>query len=231
MTPEQKQEYLAMKRAQQNLDLGPAYGIPNQLRPGELQGTIPKDLAGAKIQEGYGADIAKTRAELPEAKLRKDMVTDNLNRLKTQADKVMGAPGLGSVVGGLYQAYVPNVREDSLNAQTDLENLKVKISGVVLQSMRDMSKTGGAVGQVTEREWPRLENMIANLETKQGLPQFKERLKEVMDYAENVTAQIQAAYQADLAKVQGGTSGMAPIDVPQDDGWQDIDGVKIRAKR
>ena len=206
--------YWRVKRADGWRDIGTGYQNP---RTGEV---INKNLAETEIQKGYGADVAKTRAELPETKLRTDMVTDGLTRLKSQADIVMKSPSLGSVVGGLYEAYVPNVRKGSLNAQTDLENLKTKISGVVLQSMRDMSKTGGAVGQVTEKEWPRLENMIANLDTRQSLPQFKMRLKEVMDYADRVTAQIQAAYQADLAKAQGAQMpGMAPQGGGPAAGW------------
>lgn len=196
---EQQQRYLTMKRAEQWKDIGTGYA--NAADPSRV---IQKDLRGAEVQKGEGQNIAKIRADLPEAKTRLDLVMGNLNRLKNSASNLLTMPGLDSVVGGLPQAYVPNVREDSINAQTELENLKVKISGTVLQAMRDASKTGGAVGQVTEREWPRLENMIANLDPRQGRAQFARNVQAVMAYADQVMAAVQAAYEADLRTAQGG---------------------------
>jgi hypothetical protein len=208
LSPEQKAEFSALKR-QNNILVGDQ--IINRTT-GQPVANVGDALRQGQIAKGEGKDIADTRAGLPEAKLRLDMVTGGLDRLEQSARNLAVEPGLDSVVGGLYQAYAPNVREKSLNAQTELENLKVKISGVVLQSMRDMSKTGGAVGQVTEREWPRLENMLANLDPRQGKAKFMENLQQVVNYAQQVKAQLRAAYEADVAKAQqgGGTPPSAP---------------------
>lgn len=161
---------------------------------------IGQNLTREKIAEGAGTDIAKTRAELPEAKQRLGLVTDGLDRLERTAKALETNPGLSRVAGGLYEAYAPNISETARNAATELENLKIKISGVVLQNMRDMSKTGGAVGQVTEREWPRLENMISNLDPRQGSEQFMRNLREIVDYAQSVKSRLRQAYEADLRK-------------------------------
>lgn len=172
-------------------------------------------LTQGEVAKGEGQNIAKTRAELPEARQRLTLVTGGLDRIKSTAASLAGMPGLDSVVGGLYQAYTPNVSEKSLNAQTELENLKVKISGAVLQNMRDMSKTGGAVGQVTEREWPRLENMVSNLDPRQGKEQFLANLQRVVAYADEVKAAIQRAYEDDLRVAQGGGPTMTPAQPQQ----------------
>lgn len=165
---------------------------------------VGQQLQAEAVNKGVGQATAKTIAELPEAKLRTNTVVGALSRLRQTAESLEAQPGLDKVVGGLYQAYAPNVSTGSRNAATELENLKVKISGVVLQSMRDASKTGGAVGQVTEREWPRLENMIANLDPSQGIDQFKKNLRSVVQYANDVEAMIKEAYAADLKVAQGG---------------------------
>lgn len=220
LSPEQREQFSALKR-QNNILVGDQ--IINRTT-GQPVAAVGDALTRGAIAKGEGKDIADTRAQLPEAKLRLQMVTGGLDRLEQTATKLATMPGLDKVVGGLYQTYASNVSEDALNAETELENLKVKISGVVLQSMRDASKTGGAVGQVTEREWPRLENMLANLSTKQGKPQFMANLQEVVSYAQGIKAQLQAAYEADVAKAQGG--GNQPIQSPRVYNWTPDAGLQ-----
>lgn len=171
---------------------------------------IAPNLAAEEIAKGEGKNIAKVRAELPEARQRFTMITGNLDRLKQTAINVRDHKGINSVVGGLYQAYAPNVSEDARNAGTELENLKVQISGVVLQAMRDASKTGGAVGQVTEREWPRLENMLANLDPRQGRQQFMRNLAAIITYADQVKEALRDAYEADVAVASRGGGAVTP---------------------
>lgn len=211
LTPEQQTQYLNVKR--QNMGV---YGdtIFNKVT-GAPVANLGDALKRGKIAEGEGANVAKLRAELPGEKARLGMINGVLDRLDKAANDLRTQPGLETVAGGLYQAYAPNVSEKALNAQTNLENLKVQISGQVLQSMREMSKTGGAVGQVTEREWPRLENMIANLDPRQGVAQFRTNLDAINNYVAEVKARLREAYEADLATAQGGGAQMPPIDVPQ----------------
>lgn len=196
--------------------LTPAKGVQvvgdeviNSATGGQVRNVAPQ-IAGGEIAKGEGQNIAKTRAALPEARQRLTIIGGNLDRLKQTAINVRDHKGLGSVVGGLYQAYAPNVSEDARNAGTELENLKVQISGTVLQAMRDASKTGGAVGQVTEREWPRLENMIANLDPRQGRPQFMRNLAAIITYADQVKAALQQAYEADVAVASRGGGAVTP---------------------
>lgn len=186
---------------------------------------VGDQLTGGEVAKGEGKNIAKVRAELPEARQRLDLIGGGLRRLKGAATALRDHKGLKLVAGGLYQAHAPNLSEDARNAGTLMTNLKNQISGVVLQSMRDASKTGGAVGQVTEREWPRLENMIANLDPSQGIEQFKVNLAAVISYADEVYAAIQRAYEADVAVASrgagyGGTpqaQGPSPVRVNSPD--------------
>jgi hypothetical protein len=92
--------------------------------------------------------------------------------------------------------------------------------------MRDASKTGGAVGQVTEREWPRLENMLSNLDPRQGKPQFMKNLARVKEYTREVEGMLREAYEADVKVSQSGagyqqappTQSKAGFKVPE--GWK-----------
>jgi hypothetical protein len=209
LNPEQQRQYLTMKRADKYLDTGTEFTQPNPIAPGQNTRTIPKNVTGEEVARGEGKNIAEKRAGLPEARARLTLITGGLDRLEGTAKSLATMPGLGNVVGGLYQAYAPNVTEGSLNAETELTNLKTKISGVVLQAMRDASKTGGAVGQVTEREWPRLENMLANLDAKQGKDQFLRNLQDVVTYTQEVKSALQQAYEADARIAEGGSGAPA----------------------
>lgn len=181
---------------------------------GQVVRNVGANLKAEEVAKGEGKAIADIRKDLPADRQRLAMVTGNLDRLEKAATDLAQQPGLDKVAGGLAQAYLPNVSEEARNAGTALANLKVQISGAVLQAMRDASKTGGAVGQVTEREWPRLENMIANLDPSQGKAQFLQNLGEVVKYAQGVKTQLQAAYDADAQRAASGSLGGGTTDDP-----------------
>jgi hypothetical protein len=172
--------------------------------------SVGQQLQAGKDFEQSGTEAAKTRAGLPQDKARLGLVTRQLDDLETTAVNLANQPGLGRVVGNWYQKYAPNVSGQARNAGTELSTLKNKIAGNVLSAMREASKTGGAVGAVTEKEWPRLEGMIANLHEEQEEGQFRQNLASVVAYAQQVKAKLQAAYEEDAARVGGGPAPGAP---------------------
>jgi hypothetical protein len=171
---------------------------------GTVRNVGPQLQAGADATK-TGQEHAETRNNLPLAKARLGMVEDALDRLGDETRLLLANPGLPKVAGGLGEAYLPNISSGARNAGTSLENIKTQISGAVMQSMREMSKTGGAAGSMTQQEWPRFENMIANLNASQDLPEFKVNLNKVLAYVDNLKARLRTAYEEDVAKVSGGT--------------------------
>ena len=65
-----------------------------------------------------------------------------------------------------------------------------------LQAMRDASPTGGALGQVSERELSQLNASIANLRQSQSLGQFKSNLAIVKVQLQRTVAAINAQVMA-----------------------------------
>jgi hypothetical protein len=194
-----------------------------------VRGVGPNLQAGADATK-TGQEHAETRGNLPQAKARLGIVEDSLDRLGDETRSLLANPGLPKVAGGLAEAYLPNMSSGARNAGTSLENIKTQISGAVMQAMREMSKTGGAAGSMTQQEWPRFENMIANLNASQDLPEFKANLNKVLQYVDNVKARMRTAYEEDVAKVSGGpvAAQAAPA---ASDGWTDVGGVRIRARQ
>lgn len=205
LSPEDQARYLNMKRPDKWLDTGMELLRPNPAAPGgpPMQ-SIPKAPEEKAIATKTGENIAKTRAEMPETKQRFTLLEQSLDRLDSAANDVLNDPGLDRIVGGLYQGKAPNLTPGAVTAQTKLDTLKTMISGTVLQTMRDMSKTGGAVGAVTEREWPRLENMLANLYQTQDLQSFKKQANSIREYTKQVKGAAREAYEADVRTAVSG---------------------------
>jgi hypothetical protein len=128
-------------------------------QPNVVQGFMPADDAASARQS---QSAARTRFS-------------SLDRLDSDIEAVKNLPGLEYAVG-LYSAapVIPGTKQ--ADAVAAIENLASRAAVQALGDMREASKTGGAVGQVTEKEWPKLEAQLANLNRKQSLPKFLEEL-------------------------------------------------------
>ena len=109
------------------------------------------------------------------------------------------AAGLGSL-----RAIIPGT------GATDLESLVSTIQANIgfkeLQAMRDASPTGGALGNVTEREISLLQSVIQNLETRQSPAQLRENLNIVRQKIQESMQRISVAYEQDFGVPLPGTA-------------------------
>lgn len=100
-------------------------------------------------------------------------------RVLNAVDDLMGRTSLQTVgfasLGRMLPASLPR------NFKTDLDTLKANIAFGELTAMRSASKTGGALGQVSERELALLEASLAGLDQGQSPSSFKKNLQQVKD--------------------------------------------------
>ena len=130
---------------------------------------------------------------MPQATYAFRSTTANLDRLAAVATELVNDPGLRGIAG--MQGVFPNIPGGpAANAEAKLSTLKNQVAISTLQAMRDASKTGGAVGNVTDREWPRLEGAIASLEKAQGYAQKQAALREIAKFAAESKAHVSEAY-------------------------------------
>lgn len=135
----------------------------------------------------------------------REMVAD-LQRLKGKATRLAEADALSRVTGLL--GLVPDMPGGAASrVRSDLERLRDEVSVAALQRMRSMSATGGAVGQVTEKEWPRLEAALANLDSAQGDVQLRQSLKELADLAEEISTRAEQAANEQFSPILAPTFG------------------------
>jgi hypothetical protein len=100
-------------------------------------------------------------------------INDTVDRLLQNQSGIKSATGFGgelqSRIGGTTAA----------NAKADLDRVKSAISLSAIAKMRAESKTGGAVGNMTEKEWPRFESIYGSLEQAQTSDQVIKNLREL----------------------------------------------------
>jgi hypothetical protein len=60
--------------------------------------------------------------------------------------------------------------------------------------MRNNSKTGGALGQVSDKEGQLLQDNLGALDKAQDLKQYKESLQQIIDYTDAAKGRMQASY-------------------------------------
>lgn len=163
-------------------------------------GYIPKDVQGEAQQKKYGSEIGDKQASLGAAKAALDSSISNIDRMSDVAKSIIADPALGRITG--IQSVFPNwPGGNAANVQARLENLKSQVGFAVLQAMRDASKTGGALGQVSDFENRQLQNNLAALHNAQDEKQFRRELAKLIQWGEGVKQRLQAAYDQDYRSI------------------------------
>ena len=163
--------------------------------------------AGPKLTQTGTAD-QKLALGLPQARLRIGSVSQNLDRLGAAIADLQSDPGLAHITGTIA-GRTPNLTNLATGAQAKLDSIKSQIFVEALQAMREASKTGGAVGNVSDREGDKLENTLAALNQAQGTEDFKIQLGKALEQLRLSKARLQAAFDETYGGVQEGAGPAA----------------------
>lgn len=156
---------------------------------------IPGGPADQKLQGQFNQDTAALMGSIT-----------SFDRLASAANEVLNHPGLEGITG--WRGKLPNAPgSDAANAEALLATLKSQVGFSVLQDMRNNSKTGGALGAVSDAEGKRLEANLAALDKSQSLEQFKKNLQKIIDYSEQAKDRMREAFNMRHADRQGQPSG------------------------
>ncbi len=197
-------------------------------KTGGVVSETPKDVAGEAGQKETGKGMAERGLAQPQAKLTLDSTLSALDRLGSSARQIKEDPALGKITG--WMSLVPNAPGGpAANVQAKLATLKSQVGFAVLQAMRDASKTGGALGNVSNFENEQLQNNLAALEQAQSMEQFQAALGQIVDYVDGAKGRLQAAYDQTYPTQQApaGQGGNMMSTDPQF--GQVVNGFKIGA--
>lgn len=177
--------------------------LAEMVRKGQIDMTgVPAELRGAvaeAVQSGGG--IIDPRSEI--SPYQQERITRNLNSIQDLMGQVSGwNTGMGSLL-----AAIPGT--PAVDFRADVNTLSANIAFGELTAMREASKTGGALGAVSEKELMLLESALGSLDRAQSPAQFKESL-------ENIKASIER-WQAAVQQYGGGSSSGGanqPVQLP-----------------
>ena len=174
---------------------------------GDLE-AIPGGPADMKLKGQFNQDTGILQAS-----------TSGLDRLGAEANALLNHPGLSKSTG--LMSVVPGVGglasipgTDAANFKARLDTLKSQVGFSVLQEMRNNSKTGGALGQVSDRENVMLQNNLAALDRAQSEPEFKEALKRIVTYTDAAKDRLRGAFNMKHGDVQEQTPQRRSTDKP-----------------
>ncbi len=203
----------------------PASGVPT--RPSEGQVAAEQERARQQVQldylparqqvEAVGAGLregavldsrtaAERRAELPLARSSTENAKNGLARMAQTAREIRDNPALSRITGVMGQ--IPDMPgSEAANVRAQLENtLRSQVGFGVLQAMRDASKTGGALGQVSNVENILLQENLAALANTQSPEALRTQLDKIIQYAEDAQDRLDQAFR----ETYGDTDGGAP---------------------
>lgn len=102
------------------------------------------------------------------------------------------------------------------NLSSTLATIQANIGFEELQRMRDASKTGGALGQVSERENELLQAVWGSVQQSQSAEQLKRNLNLLKDTLRASRQRIADAWEVDYGTVYGGEGSQIPSIVGED---------------
>ncbi len=176
------------------------------------------------LKEFSKAEIESNNARIKEVRELNTLRNKNRNSLKSlvsKNDRVLstidkaaaGVTARTAGPAGLVFSAIPGTKARNLSALID--TIRANIGFDQLQQMRDNSPTGGALGQVSEREIGFLQATIANLEISQSPTQLRENLGIVKQSIEDSFNRIRDAYIQDFGALppDSGQQAVQPVAV------------------
>lgn len=164
LSPQEQQQYLGVKRAQQVVNLGGSYGVLGQ--DGRVVAELPKTLAPENLPEVRAQQTAASeQAKLNvEAQAALPSVTANAEQTTQLIDDLLKSPGLPYAVGASsVLPIIPGTAAADFN--TRLEQIQGKQFLQAFESLK-----GG--GQITEIEGKKATDAIARMSRAQTEEEF-----------------------------------------------------------
>ena len=163
-------------------------------------------------------DIQKREAAFPQATQSVKGFVTKSNQFITELERLRDDPGLDQITGPIY-GRTPSVSRAGSRAQALYDKIFAKGGFQALQDMREASKTGGALGNVSNEEGRRLEkSVVGGLDRTQNIADVRQGINDLIDEIRTSQARVQEAYDTtyEYRAQRGGGGAAAKQMSPQD---------------
>ena len=154
-----------------NVDQGPQFGtIPSGQQLIEENGSFRlEDIPGGPQAKKTAQLIKKTTEQKALKRRAGEVVLKDIGRLK---EKIQDAPFFRPIAGLWASKILPELNQGRIDAQALSQTIRSNVGFDRLQQMREASPTGGALGQVSDRELSTLQAVLGSLELEQSEKQL-----------------------------------------------------------
>jgi hypothetical protein len=156
-------------------------------------------------------DIQKREAVLPQARQAVNTVSNTMSIIGETVDRLLdNKDGLNGITG-LISGRTPGITDAARKAQADIEQLKNLAFVQGLTELRAASKTGAGVGNVSNKEGDRFENLKASLDRTQSYGDIVAALKRLKSQSEFTVQSLKDAFDETYSyRDQGGNAPRSP---------------------
>ena len=153
---------------------------------------VYRGMAPKNVQE----NITKLNLERATAVPQINGQLATLYNLRNTVDNLSTHRGLPNILGVVNQFSQTDTKPETISARSLYDQLFSQTAISQLQAMRDASKTGGAVGQVTEAEWDKLSNAALAMNPKQSPEDFKTALANYKNTLNQIEDKLRGTYKS-----------------------------------
>jgi len=173
---------------------------------GDLE-PIPGGPASENLQP---KEIQKREALLPQATQSLKTVNNTMSIIGQTVDKLLANPEGINGITGLIGGVTPALTDKARAAKADLEQLKNLAFVQGLTELRAASKTGAGVGNVSNREGDRFENLKASLDRSQSKADLEAALRRLKAQSEFTIQTMQEAFDSTYAYKSAAPDAIKP---------------------
>lgn len=155
--------------------------------------TVASNAGEIAEEKKLGQGMAGRKLDLPMAKTKLHASKAKFGRTSEIAQTLQADEDLWAAVGlGQPISQIPGTEGARVRAK--IANLKARLRLDTLQDLRDNSKTGGAVGNVSNYEQNILADYIESLDADLAPEDFREALQNVIDHFDGLGERIEMAF-------------------------------------
>lgn len=179
-------------------------GMSGMVKPPELQKGERWNPEAGRVEAVEGSDIYikqsgkhnKDYTALNAINTQRSLATSKIDRLLDPKN----TDSFNNLFGG-YGAYASReLSGKTANLRSDLESLKNNLKAAGKKIIAGAGP--GAIGQITEREWPILEGMIAELRPTMTEEGAREKLQEIRTFLDGLAVQAADEYDTTWGRTQ-----------------------------
>lgn len=171
---------------------------------------IRRNLTPARAQEGLTVKERQSReAKYPQATSAVKTFETASDNLVNDLQTLINHPGLKSITG-IAAGRLPGITEEGREAQALYDKIVARGGFQELQNMRQASPTGGALGNVSNREGDQLKQAFAAIDRTQNADSVKKAARAAIKQIQASKQNVREAYDLTYEYRQGASGAAAP---------------------